>query len=161
MASKRHTSYKELTITPTISASVAYTASDNIGGLMEFVLKDFNAGGLIHSIYAVDIDDQAAAIDFYVFSGQPGATFTDNAAFPALGAADGLLLRGIVSMQATDYTDIGSVSWGRVLATDPKLADQIGLRASAGSVWIAAKAVGTPTYTTTASLKITLVSKND
>jgi hypothetical protein len=161
MAVKRYFGTDDLTVTPTISTGI-YADGDNIGGLMQFEVKEHNSGGLVHSIFVVDDDKQAAALDFYIFRDLPSATFTDNVAFPALGSADAQLLRGIVSLAAGGYSDLTTVSWGRVKANDAQVGESLSLRTPGGIIYIAMRVnVSTPTFTATNKLHIGVVSYMD
>lgn len=68
----------EISVTPTVSSGVAYTAGDVVGSLMTIPL---GSRALIQDVVVSDQDVQSGNYDIIFFSSNPSAsTFTDNGA---------------------------------------------------------------------------------
>jgi hypothetical protein len=147
--------------TPTIDTA-AFSAGDNVGGrnLIDG-LGPFGTGVLKH-VTITDFDNQKAALTIVFFDTLPAGTFTNNAAFPSLVAADLARVIGKVEVAASDYTTIN----GRAVATvatsivlwgaQPTPAPDGASGSDKRSLYYAIQTSGTPTYTTTSSLGVQL-----
>jgi hypothetical protein len=145
---KRYYPIRCAVVTPTIN-NVQYSDGDNLGGLMQFAMRsNGGCGGFLDTFIVADNGNQKPAMELYVFNALPAATFTNNAAFPALTAADQAKLRGVVSVAAADWTTYDSDAWLRKLAKHGTESDRLSLQCDAGIVYVAAKIkTSTPTFT--------------
>lgn len=138
-------------VTPTISAASIYTAKDAIGGIMTFAnaSRISTGGGILESVTIVDKDQEMAAMDLVLFSATIAGTVTDNAAFDP---DDATLLNCVASIPILtgDYADFN----------DNSVAFRSGLgvayTCAATSLFGALVARGTPTYTGTSDIVVTL-----
>lgn len=143
-----------LTVTPTITASLAYAAGNTIGPLMSFTSASRASGGalMIQAVNLVDADKQNAAIDLVLFNSAPTST-TDKTAFNP-SKADLQKCVGVVplgtyaSFSATSVCSVNNVGLEMLLSGTSTLTGQLVCR-------------GTPTYTTTSSLVVTLTVVQD
>ena len=76
-------------VTPTMTASSAYTAGNVVGGLLTFTnAVDAALSGILQRVTVDCKSVQTAGFKLYVFAANPGSsTFTDKTA-PAIAAAD-------------------------------------------------------------------------
>jgi hypothetical protein len=167
MPSVIHGLSREVIITPTITASSAYASGNALGGLLTITNAALQGQGTstIQSITLTDIDNQKSAIDLYLSEVTFTAT-TDKTAF-ALSAADVLNSAGWVSIAASDYITFGA----RAVANQKNIGLSFDLNQYATSTYGAAiqpttlygqlVCRGTPTYTTTTSLRLKIVFFQD
>ena len=142
-------------VTPAISASAIYASGDAIGPKIQFIAtaKSASQGVVIQNLTLFDKDSQNSALDILFFASEPtGGTYTDNAAMDANADIAGRLV-GIVSIAAVDYKSIGTGSVAAVA--------NIGLYTGAlsggtGELHAAILSRGTPTYTTTSALALSV-----
>jgi len=152
---KRINASKVISVTPTISTSPAYTAGDQIGGIMtltDSVRFDSNEGKGFSEIVSVSILDsskQDAAIDIWFFNASPTVTSVDNGAFAMTAANMAAQCIGVVQCGLSGtYSNAAAVS---VCSTcNLNLPVQV---ASGSNLYAIAVARGTPTYATTTALQ--------
>lgn len=140
--------------TPAISNGAIYAAKDAIGALLTFANAARVSGGSItvQSVQIADKGQQMAAVDLVLFD----RTFTaptDNAIF-APTDAEVLTCRGVISFYASDYADFSTNSVAnKIVGLDMVLngTDLFGVLV----------ARGTPTYTSTADIVVTVTVSQD
>lgn len=148
-----------VTATPTITASSAYAAGNQLGGIMQLtdiMRQDSNAGAGTSQLVGVTIldkDKQDSPIDLWLFNQPPTVTSTDHAAFAMTAANLASQCIGVVQVGASGkYSDAAAVS----VSSDVNLNKIVmvpGTATSPTSIYAIAVARGTPTYTTTTSLQ--------
>lgn len=141
---------KDTQVTPVISTS-AYSAGFVIGGVMDFGSLARASGGplLIVSATLMDAVGQNANIDLLLFNSNPtSGTYTDHAT-PTFNKADALLCRGVVPFGA--YSNIGAGA----ICSVPNLGIEI-LLSGTQHLYGIMMARGTPTYTSTSALAMSL-----
>ncbi len=145
-----------VSVTPTVSAAVAYTAGDAVGGLMTFDFDQLRSAEaiVIEQLRVVDLAKQGADLDLLLFRSTPGGTFTDNAATDP-DDADMIKLVGFISLTADSLLNDNSVSFIRNLGIYVPTT----LRAAGQKVYGALVARGTPTYAATTDLKVELMAR--
>lgn len=139
------------TATPTVSTTPAYSAGDNIGGLISLTsaVRYAAGGGTITSVVISDKAKQSAAIDVVFFTANPGSTtFTDNGAL-AVNAADLVSIVGVISV--TSWSAFSANSVGSALGQSLPF-----VLASGTTLYAALVARGTPTYASTSDIQITV-----
>jgi len=140
--------------TPTISSGVAYTAKDAVGALLTFagVARTGILTGLLESVTIVDKGQQIAALDLVLFAAAPAAP-TDNLIFDPTDAelADCV---GVVPIEATDYADFSDNSVATKVLDHPYVLPGT-------SLFGVLVARGTPTYTSTSDLVVSLTVRTD
>lgn len=138
-------------VTPTVSASVAYTAGDQVGGLqtLSAIAGRKDRGITLINVSVVDKAAQSAELTILFFSSQPTLTSADNEAF-SLADAEMAKCIGSVTLPAANYVSSAANSVGTLLAADCCLA----LRPATtdGTLYAAVKTTGTPTYASTGDL---------
>lgn len=143
-----------LAVTPTVSTTPAYAAKDAIGGLLTFSNAARASGGSIW-IDRVQIEDkgqQMAALDLVLFDRTFSAP-TDNAIFAPTDVELATCI-GVVPIIAADYKDFSTNS----VADRP-----VGLEAvlNGTDLFGALVARGTPTYTGTSDIVVTVTVAQD
>lgn len=141
-----------LQVTPTISTAPAYTAKDAVGGLMTFANAARASGGTIwiDRVQVVDKGQQMAALDLVLFDRSITAP-TDNAVFAPTDTEAGY---AVAAIPIYDYRDLSTNS----VADRP-----VGLEAvlNGTDLFGVLVARGTPTYTSTADLVVSLTIAQD
>jgi hypothetical protein len=139
-----------LAVTPTISSSPAYTAKDAVGGLMTFSNAARASGGSIRieAVQIVDKGQQMKDLDLVLFDRTLTAP-TDNAIF-APSDAELATCIGVIPVLAGDYADLSTNSVATINA--------VGLSAvlNGTDLFGVLVARGTPTYTSTTDIVVTL-----
>jgi hypothetical protein len=137
---------KHITVTPTITAG-AYTANDNVGGLMKFKDPALRGQCTIVGIALGDAAKQDASTDLVIFSANPSnSTFTDNGA-QAIADADLPLIIHVENL--TSYDDFSNNSVATVSSITTKVDFTEG-------IYAALVTRGTPTYAAITDLDITI-----
>lgn len=133
-------------VTPTVSNGAAYTAGDQVGGLMTFsnALRETGRGAVDYNVSLLDKSNQKAPMTLLCFSALPTAV-ANNAAF-AWTAADAPKWIGKVNITAADYETVGAYA----LATVPASFAVYGN--GTANLYAIAITTGTPTYTATDAL---------
>jgi hypothetical protein len=157
-----HVRTQSLIYDPAVTASGAYTANDAVGDLQSIRLATFHGAGVLKDIKVIDTDNQKAPLTILIFRDQPSGIAADNAAY-VLSAADAKLLIAKVNIAAADYETIGAravadVEVSKVFRGAP---DTPGGTEDRRNLWVSVLTTGTPTYTTTSSLRIILGLLND
>lgn len=140
------------TASPTVTASSAYATGNNIGGLLTFsaVGRTSTGTGLIQDITLNFKSAQTAPIDFvWCGSDTPSNTTVTDKTAAALAVADFDKCRVIAHI--TDCTSMGTPSSciAQGLAVPVALAS-----GTSGYGWLISR--GTPTYTATSDVKVSL-----
>ena len=166
-----------LQVTPTITAG-AYAAGHLIGfaagagnGLFSFanavpLLQDTAGGGQIiagarvKNVLVVDKDSQSSALELWLFNANPTATtFTDGSTL-TVNSADLAKLIGILSIPSTAYAAVANCSQASIEARSP-IGDPypggLDIQLTTQTLYAALICRGTPTYTTTSSLILSLL----
>lgn len=143
---------KLVEVTPTISTSI-YASGDQIGGVMTIsnAVRIDNQALLGQSqlvdVTILDSDKQSAAIDIWLFKSTPTLASSDNAAFSITAA-------NMLSAGCLGYVSVGA-SYSAAAAVSCSSTTNLGkiVESSTTSIYAVAVVRGTPTYTTTTSLK--------
>lgn len=146
---------RKITVTPTITAG-AYSAGDALGGKLEFenAASVYQQSGIIRNVIITDKGKQSALVNLFLFNRDFTPT-ADNAAF-TISDADLLNCIGVINIVAANW----------FLAADNAVATPTALIPSFyfklqdpgdSSLYGQLVAVGTPTYTSTSDLAVTLV----
>ena len=144
-----------LQVTPTVSTTPAYTAKDAVGGLLTFsnAVRASGGTGRIEAIQIVDKGQQRADLDLVLFD----RTFTaptDNAVF-APTDAETLFCVGWIPVGAGNYADFSTNSVAAI--------NNVGLEfvLNGTDLFGALVTRGTPTYTSTSDIVVTLTILQD
>lgn len=90
--------------------TAAYTAKDNIGGLLTLSLGKGREAGIVQTLNLSDNASQDKQIDVIFFNANPsGTTFTDNGALD-IADTDTPKICGIATFTASDYRDFADNS---------------------------------------------------
>ncbi len=139
--------------TPTVSTSPAYAIGDNIGGLITLTQAvGYPRTGVLQSLLICDQSGQAAALNVYFFGSLPTATFTDNAAFPALSAVDHAKVVDVVQITAANYVTVNGKSTASIKGIGAVVSSETG--SNGGDLYVAIASAATPTYATTLALVV-------
>lgn len=144
---------KIITVTPTVSTGI-YTAGDAEGGLMTFAgATGARKTGMIATLIIVDKDEEATQTDIACFS----ATFTataDNAAW-AISDADAANLVALISVPAASFVDIGDAKVAVISNVNQVI------RTAGTSLFCQMATRGTPTFTATTDIQVSLTILQD
>lgn len=151
---------KTVVVTPTISTSPAYTAGDQLGGIMTIpnvIRQDPQTGdGYIEiaGITLLDGGKQDAILDIWFFNQSPIVTSSDNAAFSMSDANQAAQCIGCVILTTSNggYSDAALNSIGEWDNLN-KILRVAGTQSAPSSIFAIAITRGTPTYTTTTDLQ--------
>lgn len=127
----------------------AYAAGDVLipATAIERVTLYPNQGAILNAVHVADVDEVDPAIDFLFFSEQVSVGAV-NAAL-TLGDSDADKYLGNVSVVTSDYADLGPFGFAAKEDLNVLLKSDEEAR-----VWFAASVTGTPTFLTTAALKV-------
>ena len=146
-----YTSSAQIQVNPTISTS-AYTANNVVGGKLTFagILRAPTQSGVLQSISIVSKSVQTTGYKVYLFNNNPSNTSWVDHSAPAINAADLPYLIGVYTLGNAD-SGLGTMT--------VNVLDNVGqsLYSSGGtSLYAIVTCTGTPTYTSTTDLYITL-----
>lgn len=149
--------YRQASATPTVSAASAYTAGDQVGGIMIFqsLLLSGKCGQILHAS-VLDKANQSAVLNLFLFSSLPAVASTDNAAL-SITAAEMAKCCAVITFVAAGYISATTPSFtsefnqGNIYAPPFVTSDD-----STGTIWGVMKTTGTPTYASTSDLVVTL-----
>lgn len=158
---------RSIEVTPAVSASSAYTAGDQVGGIQQLssVFPDFQrsvnpvskAGGsgskfpghvILQTITVTDLGEQDAAFELFFFNELPTVASSDNAALSIVDSEAHKCI-GHYSFAPT-YGSTGEFSVGSVANINlmlPQQADFDNL-----DLWVVVSTPGTPTFASTSDL---------
>jgi hypothetical protein len=137
--------------TPTVSTTPAYTSGDSVGGKISLAsaVRLAGTGGTITSVTITDKGKQSAATDVVFFNADPSnTTFTDNGAL-TVHDTDLLTIIGVVPI----------TSWAAFVDNSVGYANGLGLGfkiASGTTLYACLVTRGTPTYTATTDIQLTI-----
>ena len=140
-------------ISPTVTVdTAAYTAQDNIGGLLTLTDAMLSEGGtgLLQSLLVADASGQKPALEILIFNANPSSsTITDQAAISIHADDVGKIIRRI-SVSQGDYVNVGSKYYAD-LSPGSRL-----LQAASGSknLYAAIVCTGTPDFVASTDLKV-------
>jgi hypothetical protein len=141
------------TVSPTITAASAYTAGNLVGGLMTFS-NCFATGltsGVLQSVVIKSKSVQTATFKLYIFSQQPtNTTWTDKTS-PAINVLDLPYLIDMFIFAAPD-SGLGTMT----IYTQDGLGKSIANTASGQNLWGLLVTTGTPTFSSTTDISVTL-----
>lgn len=140
---------------PTITAG-AYSANDAVGGKLTFSDVASGGSGKLVSLSVSDKSGQGVALVLLLFNQDFTAT-ADNAGI-SVSAADQLNMIGSVSIATGDYVSLGS---GKGKTATLKNIQLVLEGATDNNVYGQLYTTGTPTYTSTSDLQVTLHSEVD
>lgn len=138
--------YNFIEVTPTVSASSAYEAGDQVGGiqtLTDAVPQDTKTGALLN-ITVIDEAAQSAALVIYFFDELPTVASSDNAALNITDAEVTDKCIGQITIAAADYDAISGSSIACVPASSSGIIFKS--QESGGNIYAVVKTTGTPTY---------------
>lgn len=147
----------QIIVTPTVSNNVAYSANDQVGGIMTLTaaIADLaDSAAELVSVCVTDQTAQSAALTIFFFDSLPTIASSDNVAFDLLDAQMEKCL-GHIKVAATDYQTSASNSEATVANCGliVKCREIDGDRVySSGKIYAVAKTTGTPTYLSTTAL---------
>jgi hypothetical protein len=141
-------------VTPTVSASAAYTAADQVGGLQTLsgAASAQNCVAQLLSVTVVDKAKQKAALTIFFFDESPTIASVDNGAYDLTDAQCVDKCKGYVKVAVADYQDSSSNSVACVTSTLAMKSLTEG-----GTLYAVAMTTGTPTYAAVSDLVITYV----
>ena len=123
----------------------AYASGDVLAEVQEVkgFFKDINGNRALHSVIAVDEEDQNVAFDLVFFNDSSASLGTENAAV-SISDADAGKIVGYVKMETTDSNDLD----GSRLFAKGSIGQVLRANGESASIWIGAiTRGGTPTYT--------------
>lgn len=142
-------------VTPTVSTNPAYTAGDNVGGIMTFTgLTDImtSTKGRIVAAKLTDKSKQVATYDIFLFYSSPAGTFTDNAAMAPSTADLALLMPAFQLSSSNQWVFLNNSMHSLAGLNSPAF----GVDTTTGKIYVAMSTPSTPTYASIDSLTLTL-----
>ena len=144
-----------VTATPTVTASSAYTAGNELGGLLTYSNAfGTQQSGVIQSVRAVCKSVQTTGLKVYFFTTNPtNSTWADKTT-PAINAADVGYALGPFTLSSPD-SGLGTITTWTL--------DGIGaaIVASSTTLYAAAVVTGTPTFASTSDCTVTVTVLQD
>ena len=153
---------KVVTMTPVVDTSI-YASGDQLGSLVELTnaMDDSSGTGTIVSVAVLDKASQSSVLSVLIFKDKPVVTSSDNA---ALNISDAEMAKclGIVPVASADYVALSACSIATVRNVNlvvgaTKSPDNLGGK----SLWAILRSGGTPTYTSTSDLVLSIGIKQD
>jgi|GEM_PF-2525047 len=145
----------KVAVTPTVTATAAYTAGNEVGGLMTFAsIFDAQQSGILQSVRIRCKSVQTAGFKLYLFTANPtNSTWTDKST-PAINAADIPAVVGPFNLVTADS--------GLGTETTYEL-DGIGaaILSSTTSLYGVLVTIGTPTFASTSDVTVELTVLKD
>jgi len=142
--------FKTIEVTPVVSASSAYQANDQVGGIQTLAnATQINRAALLTSISVLDKAKQKKALTLFFFDRLPTVASADNDALSIIDA-EMLKCRGHVVIAETDYQDVAASSVACV--KNLQLVLESG---SLGSLYVVVMTTGAPTYAAVGDLVFT------
>lgn len=148
---------KVVSVTPTVSNGVAYTAADAVGGLV--TLTDFfdyvGQVAILNSFLLFDDDNQNTATYHIFFANESWTAAADNAAF-SVPDAERSRITGLVSIPAATVVNLTNncVFQGSAFNSFLPLPMVSG---TTRNLYLQLRTGGTPTFASTTSLNLKLV----
>ena len=142
-----------LSATLTTTNGTAYAAGDTIGSLVTFTESQLygNTMKRLKSVIITDASKQSSAIDIVLFGANPtGSTFTNDAA-AVIPVADLTKIIGVAKVPSANYSAYSASSAALVEVDIP-----IFVVNSTYNLYMAVICQGTPTYTSTSAISLTL-----
>ncbi len=141
-------------IRPATTVSLgAYSANDNLGGIIEIAraARQVGDGMILQDVFLTDEADQDPVLELLFFDTLPAETYTDNAAMPTL-AGDTANLIARASVAAADWVTQGGVAMAQL--------ENLGITLNAlkgeTSIWMVIAVTNTPTFVAADDLRILL-----
>src|ERR1019366_3244288 len=138
---------KEVCVTPTVTASSAYTAGNVVGGLITLPGAFLSTNsGILQSVRLTSKSVQTVEFDVTFFSAIPATAFADNAA-PSIAAADVALVQPPIKLTGAS-TGLGTgTTYG--LDNIGRPINEIG-----SSAYALITTTGTPTFASTSDVQL-------
>jgi hypothetical protein len=138
---------KEVCVTPTVTASSAYTAGNVVGGLITLPSAFLSTNsGILHAVRLTSKSVQTAEFDVTFFSAVPATTFTDKTA-PSIVAADVLLAQPPIKL-TNNFSGLGTHTvYGADAISRP--VNEVG-----ASAYAVITTPGTPTFASASDLQL-------
>lgn len=152
----------EFVKTPTVSSGVAYTAGDQVGGILDLSTRADGNIVLQGACYAKDCvstllslavhdkDSQNAAYTIFFFNALPTVASSDNAALDISDAEMASKCIGTARVSAAQYDTVSASSIAAVPMPSAALA--MLSKEHGGPLYAVIKTTGTPTFTSTSAL---------
>ncbi len=144
-----------ISVTPTVSTTPAYTAKDAVGAVMTFSNAVRASGGScrLEAVQVVDKGQQMASLELMLYDRAPATTPTDNAIY-APTDAELVNVLAVVPIYPSDYS---------VLSTNSVASRLVGAELLLNGTDLFGILVtrGTPTYTSTTALIVSLTILQD
>lgn len=157
-----HLATVRLQITPVISNAVAYATGDALGPI-QTVANAVRVSGGSGKLLAITVLDktqaQRAAIDFQFFD-RTVTTVADNAVYSGTSDADAVFCLGVIPVATGDYNTAWAGTPANNVATKV-LATPLPFTLNGTSLFFQAIVRGTPTYTSTSDIVISLLIQQD
>jgi hypothetical protein len=157
-AQAQYSERKRVCVTPTVTAG-AYTAYDNIGGLLTFpnVLRSTINSGVVTSAKVYDLSSNIVAYELGLFSTNPSATtFTDNAAIDVADADLGKIL-GPIAFTTSDRYAFADNS----VSTKHAQYLPVTFTGAPRNIYGALRSTGTPTFAGTSDITVCITVEGD
>lgn len=145
----------EVCVTPTVTASLAYTSGNVVGGLITFanLLRTVQTG-VLQSIRLTVLGTQTAEFDVTFFSSNPQATTWTDRTAPAIAAGDKPFAQPVIKL-TNNFSGLGTHT---VYGAD-NISRSIKMASTSGYAVITV--VGTPTFASTSDVQLCAAAIQD
>ena len=142
-------------VTPTVTASSAYSSGNVVGGVMTFsnIFRTGGGSGVLASCLVVDRSNSKPALTILLYSKNPSnGTYTDNSAF-VFDSTDAVNLVRTVTVASTDWVTLGAYAVADVGAIGKVVYNGESQAASVlKNLYAVAVTTGTPTFNAATNL---------
>jgi hypothetical protein len=145
----------QVSVTPTLTASSAYTAGNCVGGLMTFSSILLAAGsGVLQTLVLQCKSTQTATFKFYLYSANPSSSTFTNKSAPSINSADIAKLIGFWTLSTPDSGQGTHTIY---------VVDGVGhaLNVGATTLYGVLVTTGTPTFASTSDINMVLAVLED
>jgi hypothetical protein len=144
----------QVTVPLTVTASSAYVANNSVGGLIRFRnITGPQQSGIVQNVTVLCQSVQTTGYKLYLFNDAPGNTTVADKATPSLNAADLPKLLNVITLVSADSTI------GKTINVTNGIG--VGFIATTQTLYGVLVTTGTPTYTSTTDVSVTLTVLQD
>ena len=144
----------QVTVPLTVTASSAYVANNSVGGLIRFRnITGPQQSGIVQNVTVLSQSVQTTGYKLYLFNDIPGSTTVADKATPSLNAVDLPKLLNVITLVSADSTI------GKTINVTNGIG--VGFITTTQTLYGVLVTTGTPTYTSTTDVSVTLTVLQD
>lgn len=144
----------QVTVPLTVTASSAYVANNSVGGLIRFRnITGPQQSGIVQNVTVLSQSVQTSGYKLYLFNDAPGSTTVTDKTTPSLNAVDLPKLLNVITLVSADSTI------GKTIHVTNGIG--VGFITTTQTLYGVLVTTGTPTYTSTTDISVTLTVLQD